>query len=81
MKDGASCWSCRRRTPRPPASRRRSGASSARRASWRRRSTQFTRLVDANASEAERGQALTYRPGDVIQFHQNAKGGFTKASG
>ena len=29
-------------------------------------------------SEAERGQAMTYRPGDVIQFHQNAKGGFTK---
>jgi conjugative relaxase-like TrwC/TraI family protein len=34
----------------------------------------FTRLVNTNASEAERGQALTYRPGDVIQFHQNAKG-------
>ncbi len=34
----------------------------------------FTRLVAVNASEAERGQATTYRPGDVIQFHQNAKG-------
>jgi conjugative relaxase-like TrwC/TraI family protein len=39
---------------------------------------EFTRLVAADATEAERGQALTYRPGDVIQFHQNAKGGFTK---
>lgn len=37
----------------------------------------FTRLVNTNASEAERGQALNYRVGDVIQFHQNAKG-FTK---
>ncbi len=34
----------------------------------------FARLVAVNASEAERGQATTYRPGDVIQFHQNAKG-------
>ncbi len=34
----------------------------------------FTRLVPVNASEAERGQASTYRPGDVLQFHQNAKG-------
>ena len=39
---------------------------------------EFTRLVQVDASEAERGQATTYRPGDVIQFHQNAKGGFTK---
>ena len=38
----------------------------------------FTRLVPVNASEAERGQASTYRPGDVLQFHQNAKGGFRK---
>ncbi len=37
----------------------------------------FTRLVAAEASEAERGEAATYRPGDVLQFHQNAKG-FTK---
>jgi conjugative relaxase-like TrwC/TraI family protein len=35
---------------------------------------EFTRLVNTNASEAQRGQALTYRSGDVIQFHQNAKG-------
>jgi conjugative relaxase-like TrwC/TraI family protein len=34
----------------------------------------FTRLVAVNASEAERGQASTFRPGDVLQFHQNAKG-------
>ncbi len=39
---------------------------------------EFTRLVQVNASEAERTQATTYRPGDVIQFHQNAKGGFVK---
>ena len=39
---------------------------------------EFTRLVQVDTSEAERGQAITYRPGDVIQFHQNAKGGFTK---
>lgn len=38
----------------------------------------FTRLVAVDASEAERGQAITYRPGDVIEFHQNGKGGFRK---
>jgi conjugative relaxase-like TrwC/TraI family protein len=38
---------------------------------------EFTRLVQVDTSEAERGLASTYRPGDVIQFHQNAKG-FTK---
>jgi conjugative relaxase-like TrwC/TraI family protein len=36
--------------------------------------TTLTHLVNANASEAERGQAVTYRPGDVLIFHQNAKG-------
>jgi conjugative relaxase-like TrwC/TraI family protein len=35
---------------------------------------EFTRLVAVNASEAERGVATSYRPGDVLQFHQNAKG-------
>jgi conjugative relaxase-like TrwC/TraI family protein len=35
---------------------------------------EFTRLASADASEAERGLAETYRPGDVLQFHQNAKG-------
>jgi TrwC relaxase/AAA domain len=39
---------------------------------------EFTRLVRVDATEAERTQATTYRPGDVIQFHQNAKGGFVK---
>ena len=39
---------------------------------------EFTRLVRVDATEAERTQATTYRPGDVIQFHQNAKGGFGK---
>lgn len=38
----------------------------------------LTRLVDTNASEPERGLASTYRPGDVLIFHQNAKGGFVK---
>jgi conjugative relaxase-like TrwC/TraI family protein len=35
---------------------------------------EFTRLVQVNASEAERGRAELYRPGDVLQFHQNAVG-------
>ncbi|APW64317.1 MobF family relaxase [Paludisphaera borealis] len=39
---------------------------------------EFRRLVQVNASEAERGQASTYRAGDVLLFHQNAKGGYVK---
>lgn len=39
---------------------------------------EFTRLVQVKTTEAERGQALTYRVGDVLQFHQNAQGGFAK---
>ncbi len=39
---------------------------------------EFTRLVQVDATEAERSQAGTYRPGDVIEFHQNATGGFVK---
>jgi conjugative relaxase-like TrwC/TraI family protein len=35
---------------------------------------EFTRLVQVNASEAERGRAELYQPGDVLQFHQNAVG-------
>jgi ATP-dependent exoDNAse (exonuclease V) alpha subunit len=34
----------------------------------------FRVLQNANLTEAERGDALNYRPGDVLQFHQNAKG-------
>lgn len=34
----------------------------------------FTKLVAANATEAERGRLSTYRPGDVLVFYQNAKG-------
>ena len=36
----------------------------------------FTRLVPANLTEAQRGEARSYRPGqvDVLQFHQNGKG-------
>jgi conjugative relaxase-like TrwC/TraI family protein len=35
---------------------------------------EFTKLVAADASTAEKGEAAAYQPGDVIQFHQNAKG-------
>jgi conjugative relaxase-like TrwC/TraI family protein len=38
----------------------------------------FTRLVAVDTSEAERGQATTYSPGNVLVFHQNAKGGYKK---
>jgi conjugative relaxase-like TrwC/TraI family protein len=34
----------------------------------------FDRLVQVNATEAERKLATTYRVNDVLQFHQNAKG-------
>ena len=57
---------------------RKSATSSALPASSATEEREFTRLVQVNASEAERGQATTYRPGDVIQFHQNAKGGYVK---
>lgn len=39
---------------------------------------EFSRLVAVDSTEAERGHATTYRPGDVLQFHQNAKGGIKK---
>ncbi len=40
---------------------------------------EFTRLVPVDSTEAERGQAATYRHGPlVLQFHQNGKGGFVK---
>ncbi|HEX3600546.1 MAG TPA: MobF family relaxase [Lacipirellulaceae bacterium] len=37
----------------------------------------FTVLENANLTDAERGDPLSYLPGDVLQFHQNAKG-FTR---
>lgn len=37
---------------------------------------EFTRLVPVEASEAERGQVSTYQPGQVLQFHEKAKGGY-----
>jgi conjugative relaxase-like TrwC/TraI family protein len=37
-------------------------------------SRRFFMLQNAQLTEAERGDALNYRPGDVLQFHQNAKG-------
>ena len=39
---------------------------------------EFSRLVAVDSTEAERGQKTTYRQGDVIIFHQNAKCGFKK---
>jgi len=33
----------------------------------------FVALENANLTEAERGVAVNYAPGDVLQFHQNAK--------
>ncbi|WP_152053055.1 MobF family relaxase [Tautonia marina] len=38
----------------------------------------YARLVPIATSEAERKLERTYEKGDVIQFHQNAKGGFKK---
>ncbi len=35
---------------------------------------EFTKLVAAEASEAEKGETATYRPGDVVVFNQHAKG-------
>jgi conjugative relaxase-like TrwC/TraI family protein len=37
----------------------------------------FQVLTPANLTEAERGDVINYLPGDVLQFHQNAKG-FTR---
>lgn len=35
---------------------------------------EFVKLTNAHLTEAQRGDAANYAPGDVIQFHQNAKG-------
>jgi len=35
---------------------------------------EFTAYVPLHLTEAERGEAASYQPGDMIQFHQNAKG-------
>src|SRR5262249_9630712 len=35
---------------------------------------EFTAWVPLHLTEAERGEADSYQPGDMIQFHQNAKG-------
>ncbi|MCA9094992.1 MAG: relaxase domain-containing protein, partial [Planctomycetaceae bacterium] len=34
----------------------------------------FSVLQNSHLTEAERGDLLSYQPGDVLQFHQNAKG-------
>lgn len=36
------------------------------------------RLVNLNWTEPERGDASKYQPGQIIQFEQNVKGGFTR---
>ena len=38
----------------------------------------FRVLENANLTEAERTDAINYLPGDVLVFHQNAKGGFIR---
>jgi conjugative relaxase-like TrwC/TraI family protein len=38
----------------------------------------FRVLENASLTEAERGDAVNYLPGDVLVFHQNAKGGFVR---
>lgn len=35
-------------------------------------------LRSLNMTEAEKGEATSYSPGQVVQFHQNAKGGFKR---
>jgi hypothetical protein len=37
-----------------------------------------TQLVSHGFTEAERKDPMNYQPGDVVRFHQNAKGGFAK---
>jgi conjugative relaxase-like TrwC/TraI family protein len=77
VKDGASCLVV------SPTHREKAAIEQAIRARLRdagklgKEERPFSRLVAVNASAAERGVATTYRPGDVIQFHQNGKG-FTK---
>ena len=67
-------WSSPRPTPKRPRSLTRSAPSCARPASSGRRIASLPAWSRPTLSEAERGLATTYRPGDVIQFHQNAKG-------
>jgi conjugative relaxase-like TrwC/TraI family protein len=38
----------------------------------------FRVLENANLTEAERTDSVNYLPGDILVFHQNAKGGFTR---
>ncbi len=44
----------------------------------RGRERTFTQLVSHGMTEAMRKDAANYQPGDVVRFHQNAKGGFQK---
>jgi len=38
----------------------------------------FSQLVSHGLTEAQRQDPMSYQPGDVVRFHQNAKGGFAK---
>ena len=60
--------------PRRTPSRRRSAPGSGRRASSTATTTSSPAWWRSMPARRERGQATTYRVGDVIQFHQNAAG-------
>jgi conjugative relaxase-like TrwC/TraI family protein len=47
----------------------------------RGRERMFSQLVSHGMTEAMRQDAANYQPGDVVRFHQNAKGGFRKGEG
>ena len=69
--------SCRRRTPKRTGSPVKS-ASRLRRSGMIAGEDRNVRVLEnANLTEAERGDAVNYQPGDVLQFYQNAKG-FTR---
>ena len=62
---------------RGPHHRRNPPSTSRQRASSASDERTFPVLENANLTEAERGDAVNYEPGDVLVFHQNAKG-FTR---
>ena len=76
--NGTTCWWSPRRTARPGiiTGEIRSQLRDAGKLGEDER--EFTRLVQVEASEAERGPGVDLPAGDVIQFHQNGKGGFVK---
>ena len=66
-------WSCRRRTPKRPGSRRRFAMASRRKASSGEERI-VTAWVPAHLTDAQKADATQYEPGDLLQFHQNAPG-------